>query len=100
MSGELAESHPVPILDRTGLRRVGHDKRGGAADQDPTARALGVSRRHKYGDTSSLIADLASRSDSGLVVQYALPVHGLHGMLVSPARRRVGLDVEVLGLPP
>ena len=59
---------------------------------------LGVSRRHKYGDTSSLIADLAS-SDSG-IVQYALPVHGLHGMLVSPARRRIGLDIEVLRLPP
>ena len=57
-----------------------------------------VSRRHKYGDTSSLIADLAS-SDSG-IVQYALPVHGLHGMLVSPARRRIGLDIEVLRLPP
>jgi hypothetical protein len=24
----------------------------------------------------------------------------LHGMLVSPARRRIGLDVEVLRLPP
>ena len=95
----MRPSSESPILDSTGLRRVGHDdKRGGAADQDPNARALGVSRRHKYGDTSSLIADLAS-SDSG-IVQYALPVHGLHGMLVSPARRRIGLDIEVLRLPP
>ena len=34
----MRPSSESPILDSTGLRRVGHDKRGGAADQDQNAR--------------------------------------------------------------
>ena len=49
----MRPSSESPILDSTGLRRVGHDdKRGGAADQDPNARALGVTRSRRHGDTS------------------------------------------------
>ena len=34
----MRPSSESPILDSTGLWRVGHDKRGGAADQDQNAR--------------------------------------------------------------
>jgi len=50
-------SSESPILDSTGLRRVGHDKRGGAADQDQNAR---FGRRLRRYATRHTITDLAS----------------------------------------
>jgi hypothetical protein len=76
------------------VRRVGHDKRGGAADQNARRAWSDVS-----GDLcdTSRNTDLAS-PDLASTVCFCIFMHAC--MLVSPARRRSGLDSTCRGVAP
>ena len=99
----MRPSSESPILDSTGLRRVGHDKRGGAATRIGTREAL------RCGDASGDATGARVTRNSiplqiswyaFLFISWDACMSCMHVMLVSPARRRIGLDSTGRGVAP